>query len=1191
VQYLHPRAAGGIHRAQRAITVIILALAALLAPGAPAWPYSTGPGSGTGSSALGTLQPPTNVVVPATSTGTVHLSWTAATGTPRPTGYYVTRTLTSDGSTAPACGTSKTATTAGFSCDDLTVPVGTYRYTVTSVYRTWTASTALSTSVGVTPPGTATKLVFITQPANSSTGVALPAQPAVAVTDVNGSIVTTQAATPIAITVSGGVLTGCLPATTVNGVATFTGCTVTGAGSYTLTATSALLTGAVSTTFTVAGTAAKLAFTASPSNANGGAVFDTQPAVAVQDSSGRTVTTNTSPVTLSITGSPAGAALSCAANPVTATAGNAAFSGCSVNKAGTYTLTATGAGFTAASTSFTITTGPAAKLGFTTQPSGSTGSVPFGTQPAVSIQDAGGNTITTSAATVDLTLTGSSGAALNCTASAVAAVSGVAAFTGCSIDKTGTYTLTATSAGLIFTVSNPTVIAAGAATKLGFTAQPSGSTGGVAFATQPVVAVQDAGGNTTASTAPVTLSVTGSPAGAVLSCTANPVTATAGIAAFSGCSINKAGTYTLTATGAGFTTASLNFTIAPGPAAKLGFTTNPTSSTGGIAFSSQPVVAVQDAGGNTITASTASVALTITTPAGAALTCTTNPVTAVSGVAAFAGCSINRPGTYTLTAASGTLTSAVSTTVTITIGPAAKLGFTTSPTDTQVNTSFAVQPVVAIQDAGGNTITTSTAPVTLKITAPSGGANLNCTTNPKTAVAGVATFAGCKITKTGARTLTATSGTLTAGVSASFTVTGGTATKLAFTTSPSGSTGGIPFATQPVVTIEDVNGNTAASTAAVMLSITTPAGALLACTPNPKNAVSGVATFAGCSIDKPGTYTLTATSGSLTTAVSTSFTITIGPAAKLGFTTSPSNAAYNTVFPTQPVVAVQDAGGNTITTSTAAVTLGITTPAGAVLSCTTNPLTAASGVAGFAGCSIDKPGTYTLTATSSGLSTGTSASFAIAAGPATKLAFSTSPSGSTGGSAFGTQPVVTIQDAGGNTTTSTASVTLAITTPAGAVLTCTTNTKSAAAGVAAFTGCNIDKTGTYTLTATSGGLTTAASTSFTISAGPAAKLVFTTQPSGGAMNSVFATQPVVTIQDAGGNTVTTSTAPVTLSITPPAASANLICTATVPANTVSAISGASSFTGCKIDKRGNNDTLTATSGSLTAAVSAIFNIT
>lgn len=1173
---------------QHAVAVIVVALSALLVPGVePALAYSTGPVSGSGSATMGTLQPPANVSVPGSSTGTVHVSWTAAVGTPKPTGYYVTRTKAADGTTAAACGTSKTATTAGTSCDDLTVPVGTYQYTVTSVYRTWTAASAPSGSVGVTPPGSPTKLVFITQPGNSSSGVALPTQPVVAVTDVNGSIVTSQAATLVAVTASGGVLTGCLPASTVNGVATFSGCTVTGAGSYTLTATSVPLTSAVSTPFTVAGPAAKIAFTTSPSDASGGAVFDAQPAVAVQDSSGRTVTTSTSPVTLTITGSPAGSALACTRNPVTAASGIAAFAGCSVNKAGTYTLTATGAGFTAASTSFTISTGPASRLAFTTQPSGSTGSTPFATQPAVSIQDDGGNTVTTSAATIELTLTGGSGAVLSCPAFAVAAVNGVAAFTGCSIDKTGTYTLTATSAGLIFTVSSPTVIAAGAATKLGFTVQPSGSTGGVAFLTQPSVAIQDAGGNTTSSTAPVTLSITGAPAGAVLSCAANPVTAAAGTAAFSGCSINKAGTYTLTATGAGFTATSLNFTVSVGPATKLGFTTNPTSSTGGIAFPAQPVVAVQDVGGNTVTSSSAPVTLTITTPGGAALTCTTNPLTATAGVSAFSGCSINRPGTYTLTAASSSLTSAISTTITITIGPAAKLGFITSPTDTTVNTTFGVQPVVAVQDAGGNTITGSSAAITLKITAPTGGANLNCTSNPKTASSGVASFSGCKISKTGTRTLTATSGTLAAGVSASFNITGGTATKLAFTTSPTDSTGGTAFPAQPVVAIQDANGNTTSSTAAVTLSITgSPSGAVLSCAANPKNAVSGVATFAGCSINKPGTYTLTATSGTLATAASTTFTITVGPAAKLGFTTQPSGATYNTVLGTQPVVAVQDAGGNTITGSTAQVTLSITTPAGAVLTCAQNPVSAASGIAGFTGCSIDKAGTYTLTAASTGLTPATSSPLVIAGGTAMALAFTTSPASSTGGTAFPTQPVVTIQDQAGNTSASTAPVTLSITgSPSGAVLTCTANPKTATAGVASFAGCAVNKTGTYTLTATSGTLATAASTSFTISVGPAAKLAFTTQPSGGPANTVFTTQPVVTVQDAGGNTVTTSTAAITLAINEQQGNPTLTCTQ----NPKSAVSGVSAFSGCKISKSGTR-TFTATSNGLTSGVSDPFPV-
>lgn len=103
----------------------------------------------------------------------------------------------------------------------------------------------------------------------------------------------------------------------------------------------------------------------------------------------------------------------------------------------------------------------------------------------------------------------------------------------------------------------------------------------------------------------------------------------------------------------------------------------------------------------------------------------------------------------------------------------------------------------------------------------------------------------------------------------------------------------------------------------------------------------------------------------------------MGPATKLAFTASPSNTVRNTFFATQPVVAIQDAGGNTRTASSGAVTLSITTPAGATLTCTTNPRNTASGVATFAGCRINRPGTYTLTATASGLTNAVSTSFAI----------------------------------------------------------------------------------------------------------------------------------------------------------------------------------------------------------------------
>ncbi|HEY5173035.1 MAG TPA: hypothetical protein VIK54_15025, partial [Acidimicrobiia bacterium] len=71
----------------------------------------------------------------------------------------------------------------------------------------------------------------------------------------------------------------------------------------------------------------------------------------------------------------------------------------------------------------------------------------------------------------------------------------------------------------------------------------------------------------------------------------------------------------------------------------------------------QPVVKVEDLGGNTVTTDTTSVTLTITTPVGANLNCTgANPLPTVNGVAAFTGCSINLANTYSLHAADLTLT-------------------------------------------------------------------------------------------------------------------------------------------------------------------------------------------------------------------------------------------------------------------------------------------------------------------------------------------------------------------------------------------------------------------------------------------------------------------------------------------------------------------------------------------------------
>lgn len=535
-----------------------------------------------------------------------------------------------------------------------------------------------------------------------------------------------------------------------------------------------------------------------------------------------------------------------------------------------------------------------------------------------------------------------------------------------------------------------------------------------------------------------------------------PITPSAS-AAFTGTTINAAN----------------NWVAAVQGPAKLGFTISPSNSTGGVVFGIQPAVAVQTSSGSSTT-STAPVTLSISTPAGATLSCSANPVAAIAGTARFAGCKIDKAGTYTLTATSPGLSSTVSTSFSVSVGAANKLVFTTTPGNTARNTEFTKQPVVVVQDAGGNTVASSTIPITLSIIS---GA-LTCTSNPKNAVAGVATFAGCRISQTGNYVFTATSGGLN-GVSPSVFIFS-SASKLAFLSSPSSSTSGASFASQPVVVIQDGGGDTTSGTNSITLTITTPAGATLTCASNPVAAVNGTAIFSGCSIGKAGTYTMTAAANGLSSAASASFTVSAGPATRLAFTSSPSNSASSTAFATQPVIAVLDSFGNT-TVSTAAVTVAITTPAGASLTCASNPKVAVSGVATFSGCRIDRAGSYTLTATASGLTSAVSGSFTISPGPATKVVFTMSPGASVHGVAFPTRPVVAIQDAGGNLVSTAVLVTLTITTPTGgASLTCSSNPIITSGGIGTFVGCRIDRAGTYTLTAGAFSLTSGVSASFVV---------------------------------------------------------------------------------------------------------------
>jgi hypothetical protein len=85
----------------------------------------------------------------------------------------------------------------------------------------------------------------------------------------------------------------------------------------------------------------------------------------------------------------------------------------------------------------------------------------------------------------------------------------------------------------------------------------------------------------------------------------------------------------------------------------------------------------------------------------------------------------------------------------------------------------------------------------------------------------------------------------------------------------------------------------------------------------------------------------------------------------------------------------------------------------------------------------------------------------------------------------------------------------------------------------------------------------------------------------------FATQPVVEARDASNNLDTAFTGPVTAAISTGTGTSGAVLSSTV---TVNAVAGVAAFTDLSIDLAGTGYTLTFTSGSLTAAVSAPFDV-
>jgi hypothetical protein len=316
-----------------------------------------------------------------------------------------------------------------------------------------------------------------------------------------------------------------------------------------------------------------------------------------------------------------------------------------------------------------------------------------------------------------------------------------------------------------------------------------------------------------------------------------------------------------------------------------------------------------------------------------------------------------------------------------------------------------------------------------------------------------------------------------------------------------------------------------------------------------------------------------------------------------GFDQQPGGGAPGVVWSQQPRVAIKT-GNNINESATGTITLTITGgtgTAGALLACTTNTVPLSNGIASFSGCRIDKAGTgYRLTATWNQGGSDESAPFNITGATGTtgtKLGFVVQAARGTPTTALAVQPSVAIQDAAGTTVTAAApvSITLALgTNPGGGILTCTGGlSKTTVNGVAAFTGCRVDKVGVgYTLTATATSLTSATSALFDV----ADRLAFTTQPAGASTGVAFTTQPVVAVRAGASATATHDSATVVnlaIQAGTGAPGAVLTCTGGL---SKTAVNGLASFVGCAISKPGVGYVLFASSNGLTSAVATPFNV-
>ena len=530
---------------------------------------------------------------------------------------------------------------------------------------------------------------------------------------------------------------------------------------------------------------------------------------------------------------------------------------------------------------------------------------------------------------------------------------------------------------------------------------------------------------------------------------------------------------------------------------------------------------------------------------------------ASNGVATFNNMVFNTLGTYTAMATSSGLKSSAIGSFTIGVPPPVQLAFGVQPGNGIAGAPLSPAVTVQIQDAAGHLVPTATNAVTM---GPSG--QFSATIN---AVNGIATFSKVALLDAGIHTLSATAAGLTAAGSASFTISPAAAYQFAFAgTRPDGQAGvALPAAH---VQIQDQYSNVVtSSSAAVTLSWenrTTAAGGAV----GTANAVNGVAVFALPVFYTTGNYQLVAHMSDFVSGLqagdSNIFVITAGAAKGLTFSTQPANGPA-TVALAPVTVQVLDTWGNAIQDSSISVTV-TSSPAGV-----TEKMALSNHAATFTDLTFNTPGTYELMATTTAIPsyTALSSSFVIATAPGvpSKLSFVGTPPAS--GYAGVALPLVslTVQDSLGNPVSGVA-VNLASSPTGLPAASAITGPKK---GDAQFLNLVFPAPGSFTVTASIGGLTASWKITLVWPLGTPSQMSFVTQPAGNYPGGILAPFSVK-VTDSANNPVNGAVVSITSS---PAA---------VTASSSTTAGGVAQFSGVSFPSGGTYTLTAKTSNSVSA---------